>query len=200
MSELLKPYPSGFLGSNTVQQTTADNLYDVKAAVNQMFNRPNTATASKFTSSVEVNSIWSDVLAGGSKVNTFEFKERVIKAAIKSFGTETFAEWLSAQSANPQFTKDHHRFIDETILFVRDGNKRDYTFSNWFLILGSDGLENDTVKYTQIQQTYLLQNNQYQSGRNNTSKTIKEFVMDWVKQNKGIEDLTSSLFVLFGVR
>jgi hypothetical protein len=197
---MLKPYPSGFLGSNTVAQTNQDNMVDVRAAVNQMFNRADTSKVSKHTSNIEINSIWSEVLSSNLDYNTFEFKQRVLKAALNAFGTDTLAQWISAQYSNPEFTHTHHKFIDETIEFVSSNKRREYTFSNWTMLLTCEAVEHDTPKYTEIQQKYLLSQNPKKLGLINTSKTIEEFILDWVRQPKGIDDLTSSLFVLFGIR
>lgn len=197
----LKQYPSGFLGSNAVPQTSADKLKDITSAFTQMLNRAPSANKNVHTSNVEVNSIWEATIAGKEEVNSFKFKERIISCALNAFGTDTFATWLSAQSGNPEFTKYHHQFIDETILFVTEGKKRSTMISNWGLLLNSNKVDHSTLKYTDIQQKWMLSPNpDNEFGNNNISKSIKEFIHDWVKQDKGIDDLAASLFVMFGIR
>lgn len=195
----LKPYPSGFLGSSTVAQTATDNLQGITAAVNQMFNRANTSKINEHNSNLEVNSIWSTVLSGGNEHNSFEFKQRILKAALNAFGTDYFIQWLSVQAQHPEYTKSHHDFIDETISFIYYGKKRQLAFSNWALILTANKVENNTIKYSELQ-TAWMQEASNKHGFKNSSKTINDLVYDWVRCPKGIEDLTSSLFVLFGIR
>lgn len=202
MSELpkLKQYPSGFLGSSTVAQTAATDMNEISFSM--LLSRKDTDNVPKATSSIEINTIWNDVLSNKDDINTFEYKERIIRYALTAFGTTTVSEWLSVQSANPEFTKDHHRFIDETIQFVAEGKKRIITANNWIVLLNSNKVEHSTLKYSEVQQRWLLSNNTDLafSDANNVNKTFKSFITDWVCQDKGIDDLTSTLFVLFGMR
>ncbi len=201
MPKVLSPYPSGFLGSNEVNRTdTSNDSKHLVAAVNQIFNRANISKEkSPYESNTEVNSIWAKILNNSNEYISFDFKQNVLKTALNAFGTDYLVQWLSVQHKHPNFTKDHHNFIDETIGFIYQGKPRQISHSNWITILDSSKIENNTVQYTETQAKWLAEpSTKY--GFKNSSKTIHDLVHDWVKVPKGINDLESSLFVLFGAR
>lgn len=200
----LRPYPSGFLGSSITPRTELTTGIDLKAVVNGLFNRSNTAKEDKYSSSVEINTIWEEVVGNTDIYNTFEFKQRILEVAIRSFGTKTLAQWISVQYKHPDFTESHHKFIDETILFVSTGKQRELTLNNWGIVLLSKSVEYNTPMYTKVESEYLMAENKNSSYsdnklvKNNVSKTIAEFILDWIRQENGVNDLSHSLYLMFG--
>lgn len=197
----LKQYPSGFLGSKDTAKTNADKLQDINSAFSQMLNRAPNAHKSTHTSNVECNAIWDSIIKNEPDISSFKFKERIIACALDAFGADTFSTWLSAQSSNPEFTDYHHNFIDETILFITTGERRKINFNSWCVLLNSNRVDHKTVKYTPVQQQWLVKKNELNEfGTTNLSTTIRDFIHAWVKQAGGVDDLAASLFVLFGLR
>ncbi len=200
-SDALKPYPSGFLGSNVVNQTEKQSdVEKIKLSLDHFFGKREVGNNSNYTSSLDVNIYYTQYINNTESTHEFSFIEDVIKIALKVFGTQTFAQWLSTQSNHKFFTKDHHRFIEETIELVTTGKKRKYSFNVWNILLTSEKTDTNTPKFTPIQQDYLYAPNITNPVFNNTTKTIKQFILDWLKQEDGFDDLLNSLFILFGFR
>lgn len=198
----LKQYPSGFLGNPNIKQTDIDHSRTAKKMINQILSKPDTSGADSIhTSSQEINDIWKEVLANTPDFKSFDFKERILKFTLVAFGTEYFIEWVSTQSQNSNFSDLHQKFIDDTISFIYYDKKREYTLNNWLTLLDDSKDNQKTEKLSDIQKVFFLQPNPHKGvDVNMSSLTIKELVGDWVRKEGGIEDLTSSLFVLFGDR
>lgn len=198
----LKQYPSGFLGNPNLKQTDIDHSRTAKKMINQILSKPDTSDADSIhTSSQEINDIWKEVLANTPDYKTFDFKERILKFALTAFGTEYFLEWVSTQNQNPNFSELHQKFIDDTINFIYYDKRREYTINNWLTLLDDSKDNQKTDKLSNIQKVFFLQPNPHKGADvNMSSLTIKELIGDWVRKESGMEDLTSSLFVLFGDR
>ncbi len=200
-SEVLKPYPSGFLGSNLVNQTEKQSdVEKIKLTLDHFFGKREVGNNSNFTSSLDINILYNQYIFNADSTKEFQFVEDVIKAGLKVFGTQTLAQWLSTQSNHKFFTKDHHRFIDETIEFVSTGKPRQYSFNIWNILLNSEKVDITTPKFTLIQQQYLNLPNPANPVFSNLTKTIKQFILDWLKVENGFDDLVQTLFILFGFR
>lgn len=199
MSEiLLKPYPSGFLGSSLVPQTEPMISEAAITFVNHIFNRAQNVKRSPYTASIEASGVWNDVILSRDEFNTFEFKEATLKCALNAFGTETLSQWMSVQAASPDFTATHHNFLDETFKFIYLGTRREYSYHNWLCLLVADNKDYNTKQYTKVQQDILTSKDA--NGKVIANKTINEFIIDWVRAKNGITDLAACMFILFGYR
>lgn len=197
----LKQYPSGFLGSSTTNQTKKDDSLDTRALTQRMFNKPySNSKIIDHTSNDDINSLWSKVLENTDEVKEFEFKGKVLKAALEAFGTITFVEWLDTQSSSPEYGEYQQKFVDETINFIYYGKRRNLTFANWVALLRSDSISSNPIKkYSETQEIFLKGIN-LNRGSENKYMFISDLIRDWTSQPNGINDLTSSLYVLFGSR
>jgi hypothetical protein len=195
----LKVYPSGFLGSTNVEQTKP---LDVVSAAKMLFSRGVVKAPSPYSANMDVVVLWNEIISGTMEYKTFEFKERILKAAINAFGTELLIDWLSVQAQSPEFTDNHYRWIDETILFVFGGKRRELSSNNWRVILTAGGRDDTVDQFSPVVKSYILGENasRYPGAAYRGSMTIREFVMAWVRQQMGMEDMMASMDVLFGTR
>jgi hypothetical protein len=197
----LKPYPSGFLGSTNVTQAVTIKESDEKTILNQVFNRVSTSKVSPHSSAQELNKLWKTNLSGNaSDESEFDFNEKVLILAKSIFGTDTFSQWLSVQSMNLEYTKEHHKFIDETINFIYYNVNRPMAFNNWITLLSGSVVETVTPKYTALQEKWLIESLRSDRNKINASMSIESLLLDWVRKDKGINDLLCTLYVLFGAR
>ncbi len=200
MPNQLKYYPSGFLGSPDVEQTKA---LDITTTAKALFNKGLNPIVSKYTANQEVVDIWDDVISGHPDYKTFEFKERVLRAAKRAFGTVTLVDWVGSQSQSPYFTDIHFRWIDETMLYVFGGKAREMSSNNWKTLLVTGGDRATRDRFSNVVKHHLLGEKMKGSEfaepyRGNM--TMDEFLVAWCRAPAGHEDLTTSLNVLFGKR
>lgn len=190
----LKVYPSGFYGSNQVAQTLP---LDLVSKAKLLLNNSSVKKINPYTASQDVVELWATTISDTPEYTTFEFKEKIIKCALTVFGSEKLIDWLSIQVESPEYSKIHSEWIDETISFVYGGKSRQLSHNNWIALLTAvDNVHinvglSDTVKYHLLSRGVLV---------NRSNVTIRQFILNWLKQPNGINDLLSSLNVLYGKR
>lgn len=197
-----KVYPSGYLGSNVVQTTKPIDIQKIKE---QLFNLSAITNPDGHTANLEVVRIEEIIVSGDEQFKKFEFKERVIAAALLAFGNENVYEWIQAQRKSPYFSDYHAKYIDETLLYVFAGKPRQMSKHNWTTLLqmvAGGGSIYDTPVIAHVFFGEALKNEFSKSvfsplGRN---YKLKDLIVQWVRQPGGIEDLTAALHILFGNR
>jgi hypothetical protein len=200
MAESLKIYPSGFLGSVSVEQTKP---IDMITAAKQLFNTGLSSKLSQYLANQEVCELWADIIGGAEDYKTFEFKERILKCALSAFGTDKLVDWIGSQIESPDFTDYHFRWIDETILFVFENKPRQISNNNWISLLKVGGTDSNDYQFSPIVRYYLLGEkmiDRKELAPYRANITITDFICEWVRKDKGIEDLATSLNTLFGAR
>jgi hypothetical protein len=190
----LKIYPSGFLGSKFVSQTQP---MDLVSTARQLFNKALLSRTSHYTASVPVLELWSSATSGADEYNTFAFKEKILQCALSSFGEYKLIDWIEAQFSSPEFSDTHSKWIDETIMFVYGGYSRELDYNTWLTILSIGGNTPITKTISPVVKKYLYNADTLSNRKNDT---IKRFILNWVRQSNGVDDLLASLNVLFGKR
>jgi hypothetical protein len=201
----VKVYPSGFAGSADVEQTKP---LDIKEVANALMNVSVIREQNPHTASVNIIELWLESISGvNTKNNTFEFKERILKAALVAFGTTTFLEWINIQiNDNPSFGDNHYAWLNETILYVYGGKPRQMSFNNWLMLLNSNSTRYDGEKYSNIIKAYIFNEkvtnlpSLLYDTTTRENDDIPNLILNWVRQPGGINDLLASLNVLFGRR
>lgn len=190
MASKLKIYPSGFLGNALVAHTAP---LDISAIKNRLFDNSPLGNIEGHTANREVESLWDDVVGGDPAYKTFEFREKILRAAIPAFGTDTIYEWIVSQLQSDMHTEYHQRWIDETLQYVLLGKPREYSYNVWFSLITSGHADKSKLNSNVVSSTV---------GRDGFAHqcTIVEFINRWVSQPRGVDDLIASLHVLFGKR
>ena len=183
-----KVYPSGYLGSDKVRTTKPMDFEKIKE---QLFNLSNVSNPDGHTANLRVASTWERVVAGEDAAKTFDFKEEVLRAAVTAFGTQNWFDWVNAQSSSPYMNEWHSKWIDETIQFVVNGKPREQSTYNWTFLLKAAPAIQKTAKSRIVEDAIRT------FGAN---CSLEQWIQLWVSQEGGIEDLASSLYVLFGPR
>ncbi len=197
---ILKIYPSGFLGSALVTQTEPINMI---VNVNNLLNRNKVSKTTPYTANQDIVLMWDQAMVNDKEFKSFEYKEKILILAMKSFGTRTIKQWIDAQVDNPMCGDSHYRWIDETLHYVMTGTRRSFQFNTWLTILSASRPDVEAKGYSKTMNNYfggrvssLLTSN----STNPRTMSIVDFISAWVARPNGIEDLTSSLNVLFGKR
>lgn len=186
----LKVYPSGFLGASDVATTDPIDIATIK---HRLFDNSALGNVSAHTANREVSSLWDDAVYGDPAYRSFDFRERILRAALDSFGTSTFKQWVLAQESSPYVTEYHYRWIRETVLYVCEGKAREHQYSTWSMLF-TIGVYDTTPIEGQDVAKYLGK------GSPTENLSIAEFITAWCAQPAGVDDLLQSLNALFGKR
>lgn len=194
ISEQLKIYPSGFLGSASVLQT---ELPDPVREAKRIFDNSPSSEASKYTASQEVVRLWSLFAAQDNIAKTFEFKEDIIQIALKLFGDSTLIEWITIQQSAAHFSDNQARWIDETLAYVLGNRMRMINNLAWVTILKiGNGVPASKVQSETIRK-YLFDNRLINP---RSTITVRDFIIHWCQMPNGIYDMLAHLNVLYGAR
>lgn len=189
-------YPRGFVGFGTGvakdQPNPAAFLQAVRASE---FNRPAPREASAYDSNPVIDALWREYVGGNGRTSSFEFRERILVAALSAFGTTSFYDWCVLQATNPFFSAMHKRFLNDTFQFI-DTGKRSMGITTWLNIVRIDssnvptGDEGYNIKqfFRQDEKNTMLQR----------SSSMDEMIASWTSQEGGFEDLLGTLMILFG--
>ena len=206
----LKIYPSGFIGSNQVQ--TTKNL-DLTSLKDQLFNLSSITNPDNHTGNLEVTALWESVISGTPEHATFDFKERILQCASTAFGRESVYDWIVAQKQSPYFGEYHTLWLDETLHFIMSGIPRNYSVHNWGVLLrlkDNEMLAAETPATAYYfkgigqvpRRTTPLQFNTAEMvldvPKLTNATPFEAFIKTWCSRKGGIDDLMSSLFLLFG--
>lgn len=198
MSDQLNIYPSGFLGSSTVEKP---QVAAIVSNAHDFFNRGITKAESRFPASKEVMDLWTITLSGSPEYRTFEFKERILKYAFDAFGTDKLLDWIVTQGQSPHFTDMHARWLEETLRYVLTNKPRAMSGTSWKAILSTDSLVTIRDALTPGIKGLLFEDTgtaRQSSGLCRKDMSLKEFIGLWVQRPDGIGDLMGSLYMLFG--
>lgn len=132
----------------------------------------------------EVQKLYDEYISDVNSLNDFDYREKLLKVAFKSFGTLSFYDWLVLQMQSNYFTNMHRDFILDTINFIYTG-KRKVQVSQWVNLL--DTSDNSGKPLNPIDFT-------------DYSKDILINIHMWVSNERGFQDLLITLYVIFGSR
>lgn len=185
MGSDLRLFPSGFFGSTCLTSATR------KSNAPHHFSFNVQADGVQNQSSMEVDLLWSDMLLDLGQSKTFEFKERVVRIALVAFGSGTMKTWFDAQLTSPFFDEYRSKWIEETLYFVKEGKRRQYSFNVWLGLFGAP-IRNNCIALPSIADKYY--------GRYGACQIedTEKFIQQWVSKPNGVDDLLGSLKVLFG--
>ena len=198
---IYKRYPSGFLGSGTVATTRELTEEELRS---RLFNLSAITSPEEHTANLEGTRVWDDVTFGDPKYRTFDFRERILRVAVSAFGTDNLYDWIKVQRESQEYSEYHAKWIDETLGYVLGNKSRRYTYGNWVTLLragngGGSKLDSAVVKYFFRGEGFPGEHYSV-SQRVDGRTSILDFIGLWVQVPGGIDDLISSLYVLFGER
>lgn len=189
---MMHVYPSGFMGAATML-TAPPSQAEV---ARNLINRVEIAPHKTVPSSIEVNDMWNAVIMRDPKTRTYEFKENVLKLALRHFGAEDLMGWLKILTNSPEVGANHDDWVMETLSYVLLGYRRKTNGNAWRMILTAGGntrgaqLLSDRARA--VVSTRVVENAEI--------ITMRELLVRWMQQPGGFIDLCESLFTLYGAR
>lgn len=127
----------------------------------------------------------------------FEFRERVIKIALKAFGVNSFQLWAELNLQSPTFTQTHADFLNDTVRFITTG-KRDMKVDMWERLIGPGS--NDPNAKPELDKNLFASLPQGYSWRSRMESptNLHNVLAMWLSRQGGFTDLVTTLYTLFG--
>lgn len=196
----LRIYPRGFLGDLILPQSVHtprpfnNTLHEKLYVINDMSMRPSNEQA--IPPNPHVESLYSAYIRNDDAVVTFEFKKKILQAALKAFGTSRFDLWYFTQQESPAASELHGRFMRDTLKFIREG-KRDMALETWadLIVINDHG---GTIKTKTIESDEFFGVSSNGVRRYPQNSKLTEVIQMWVSKPNGLEDLLGTLHILFG--
>lgn len=197
MSDKLRLYPRGFLGKN-VQSQTERTVNPYQDQINQhqfMVDTNQNSSVSAIVANPEVEGVYADYIRDVVATSSFEFKERILKVALDSFGTINFGTWCIAQYDSKAAGDLHNRFIEDTLRFIVEG-RREMSLMTWMSLIKITDEGNNIGHMSQQTKDYLKTLSDYRAETYNIN--LLEVIQKWCSKPGGMEDMLVTLHILFG--
>jgi hypothetical protein len=114
------------------------------------------------------------------------YRRRVLDAALRLF--DRFDEWLLVQSENAHMRGYNLEFIQDTLNFIRTG-QRAMSIETWLELLHEQGDVEQGALDPRAAKTYFT----LQAGEDTV-----QLLQNWCAQPRGFQDLVCTLHVMFG--
>ena len=130
-------------------------------------------------------------------VRNFDFRERVIKTAIRAFdhGSDSIIPWIRAQLTQRTVGYIHRKFLYETIQFVLNKKPRTLDLMTYHRLIEAEDVGNRSQpgsdKPNEALENYV---------KSNQDCRLSRFIYGWVGSIDGYVDLLKTLEVIFGKR
>lgn len=190
----LRVYPRGFLGANIgvrIQDTLRpfNSMLQTHVYHPDMFKPP--------SSPVEVNwnieEMYRYMLKTPLATANMQFRERVFRLALFSFGTRDWYSWVKAQYEGPATGELHAEFIEDTLVYLRTGKRRMQPHV-WASLLQLSDIGTNVNNMESIRAFFV----DPQDKSKMKKYDIVDIIQMWCSHEGGIEDLAQTLHVLFG--
>lgn len=191
-----KVYPRGFLGAQLKErveqeQRLREDNHGFTAVKVSAFKKSNSVSDYNH----EVEALYAAYIKSAPDVTSFEFRRRVLVAAMHAFGSSNFQFWYEAQMQSPVLGDLQARFLDDTLKFLRTG-RREMSLETWAAILT---IENNDGRLGMSEYACdffgITSKGQHRYSQNTL---LTEVIQLWCSKHNGLEDLLGSLHILFG--
>ncbi len=201
-------YPRGFLGFDIglAAKDPSANLDEILKAVT--YGRP-VPKQDDIVNNHDVDLLWNEYITGLRYVTQTEFRDKIIIAALRAFGTSDFHEWCSIQDRSPYVTEMHRRFLNDTFGFIATGERAMMVQSWQRLIKFEEANHEDRRLRLEYDALFSKRASGFgdedwpspdrfneRDARPLTSLT--SVIHFWIAKPNGLEDLLATLHILFG--
>ena len=151
----------------------------------------------KFFYSPEITDLYIRWADRPEAMKDFDFRERILKAALTSFGSAGFYHWITFQNNADTVGHLHASFLMETLEYLLKDTKRNIECLLWINILEAD----KRSAKTRMEVGHYFKDETSRSDYNvKLPADMKGLVKLWTQKPQGFQDLLISLFVIFGER
>lgn len=205
MSVDLKLYVRGFFGSRAL---STEAVQKRNSPLRSVFDLTPEAVQ-HVVSNESVIEIYNQVVGRQVQHVKFDYRERVIRVALRSFGIDDFKVWLELNKTSPTFTQLHADFLMDTLRFIATG-KRLIPVDSWERMINT-GVNDPFNKIQYNKQELDLFDSSMRFGTDGLCiganvgmgkqpYAINNIVNKWLSHIGGFSDLVVSMYILFGDR
>lgn len=192
-------YPRGFVGGvvsprakkagESLAQQVLQHTSASEDGVNEFFPYQNANGGYATGGNPDVEALYASYMKQSGGVTSFDFRTKVLKAALQAFGTGDFQFWIMQQRTSPGYGDLHRRFIRDIVRYLR-GERRELSLDVWDpLLVIENGATGVDLPDPLIEEFFAVWPE---------AKQVSKVVQMWCQRHNGIEDLIVSLHLLFG--
>jgi hypothetical protein len=152
----------------------------------------------KYKYSPLVKQLFVDWSANKDLLKDFDFREKIISAALTLFGSTSFQQWVDLQNRKPTTTPLHSVFIFETLDYLLRNEPRKTETLIWIRLLEAD--EHPSEVIINADKYFCTETNSCYDNTEKLPVKLINIIRTWVSKERGFEDLLLTLFVIFGDR
>jgi hypothetical protein len=143
-----------------------------------------------------VETLYAQYIKRAASTMSFEFREKVLIAALDAFGDKNFYSWYKTQLQSPAVGDVHLRFLDDVLRFISTG-RRQMSLETWASFLQMNDAGERPQEFTPTAQEFfkIYKDGVYPSI---SQYSLANVIQQWLSQPGGIEDLLGTLHLLFG--
>ena len=188
-------YGRGFLGFENGMTRKDDPTLDIrKQAALVRFQKPTTKMKGYGTFNEAVDKLYIQLMKHERDLTSFSYRRAVLIEAMRAFGTYSFKDWCKLQTDSFYFTENHRRFLEDTLNFIRTG-ERQFGLRPWEFTLSQ---ENATFQSKKVPFDYESYFSSFQEEFGSSDHSVIGTIQRWTAQPKGFEDMIISLHLIFG--
>lgn len=192
-----KVYPRGFLGAILKERVQQENRLQEN---NTGFTTVKFSTFKKSNGVNDFNhmveAVYASYVKRAPETTGFDFRRKVLIAALGAFGTKAFDFWFTSQFQSPVLGDLQRRFLDDTLHFIREG-RRDMSLETWNSIIAIENNDAGPQPLSEYANEFFGISSRGRI-RYPQNGQLNEVIQQWVAQPNGLEDLIGTLHILFG--
>lgn len=133
------------------------------------------------------DSLYDYLGSSQGRAKNWKFCSQILDLALIHFGD--FHEWLDTQLSNPHLTGAKREYLIETVAFIVSGTPRRVNHASWMFMLEESKVTPEQMNFQR----------RYESGQHlSKGMSTVQILQSWCKRPEGINDLITTLYVLFG--
>lgn len=187
-------YPRGFLGYDIGLPVRNEGISQSQAIQNINLNRKVAHRDRTVISNTEIEHLYKTLCQAAWIPNNLAFTERALRAALSCFGTRSFFDWCELQTQSAYFTDLHKQFLNDTFTFITTGQRR-IMLQTWLATVDMKPAPPKLMHHDYAYRQYFKME---QAALLRRPFGVKDTVQAWCSQPGGLEDMITTLHILFG--
>ena len=146
----------------------------------------------------EVTALFSQWRKDEDLLRKFEFREAILKVALRAFDEVNIGRWIELQHAYASVGYLHRRFITEMVGYVFNGTAKTMDNHQYYRLLSREPF---SAKFPDTGTAPLLSERSLTALKDqDRCNYLPDFLTEWTKDTDGVADLICTLNVIFGRR
>lgn len=147
-----------------------------------------------------VTALWEQYLSRRMLIDSFDFRDAVIRAVLGAFDTVNFRDWYFNQRTSPFVNDMHRRFLVDTLNFIC-GCEREFELITWDSLLDKQQVPTpiDKQEVSETEASFFgISTGSVVRDRIDDHVFLRDIVAKWCQRENGVVDMLYSTHILFG--